>query len=201
MLQQRRLRLSKQGTPDWLAPDIQLQQQMQERLVYKWEQKIPQTEAGGFYFSELQETFNHPLTTIEMEEVFENGARMGLHILMPYWDADLIEMLYRVSPNLLLKGGRSKGLVRESMARRFPNLGFERQKKVIATNFFNNTMLEEGRKAWQVMGGTPALAELGIVDSKRLQVTMTNILAANQPRQEYRIWDILNAEAWLKSCL
>ena len=103
-------------------------------------------DTGGFYFRELWESLDHPLTAMEMEEVFESGTRMGLRILMPYWDADLLEMLYRIPPHLLNKGGRSKGLVRQSVARRFPQLGFERQKKVIATNFFNSTMLQDGKK-------------------------------------------------------
>ena len=107
-------------------------------------------------------------------------------------------MLYRIPPHLLNKGGRSKGLVRQSVARRFPQLGFERQKKVIATNFFNSTMLQDGKKAWQVLGGTPALAELGIVDGERLGSTMEDILAGNQLRQAYRIWDVLNLESWLR---
>ena len=45
-------------------------------------------DTGGFYFRELWECLDHPLTAMEMEEVFESGTRMGLRILMPYWDAD-----------------------------------------------------------------------------------------------------------------
>ena len=90
---------------------------------------------------------------------------------MPYWDVDVLEMLYRIPPHLLNKGGRSKGLVRQTVARRFPQLGFERQKKVIATNLFNSMMLQDGKKAWRVLGGTQALAKLGIVDEERLGST------------------------------
>ena len=155
-------------------------------------------DTGGFYFRELRESLDHPLTAMEMEEVFESGTRMGLRILMPYWDADLLEMLYRIPPHLLNKGGRSKGLVRQSVARRFPQLGFERQKKVISTNFFNSTMLQDGKKAWQALGGTPALAELGIVDAERLDSTIDGILGGNKFDQAYRIWDVLNLESWLR---
>ena len=185
-------------TPDWVAPDPVLKQEIDQRLETRLGQTKPMRDTGGFYFRELWECLDHPLTAMEMEEVFESGTRMGLRILMPYWDVDLLEMLYRIPPHLLNKGGRSKGLVRQSVARRFPQLGFERQKKVTATNFFNSTMLQDGKKAWQVLGGTPALAELGIVDEERLGSTMEDILAGNQPRQAYRIWDVLNLEAWLR---
>jgi hypothetical protein len=185
-------------TPDWAAPDPALKQEIDQRLEARLSQTQPIRDTGGFYFSELWECLDHPLTAMEKEENFENGTRMGLRILMPYWDVDVIEMLYRIPPHLLNKGGRSKGLVRQSVARRFPQLGFERQKKVTATNFFNSMMLQDGKKAWQVLGGTPALAELGIVHEERLGSAMENILAGNHPPQAYRIWDILNLEAWLQ---
>ncbi len=197
LLQARQRRRSRQSALNWVAPDPVLKQQVDQRLETMGQTK-PMRDTGGFYFRELWECLDHPLTAMEMEEVFENGTRMGLRILMPYWDTDLLEMLYRVPPHLLSKGGRSKGLVRQSVAHRFPELGFERQKKVITTNFFNSTMLREGKKAWQVMGGTPALAELGIVDAVRLGSTVEGILTGNQPRQAYRIWDVLTLEAWLR---
>ena len=198
LLQARQRRRVRRTTPDWTAPDPALQQQIDERLEGRLGQTKPMRDTGGFYFRELWESFDHPLTAMEMEEVFESGTRMGLRILMPYWDADLLEMLYRIPPHLLNKGGRSKGLVRQSVASRFPQLGFEKQKKVFSTNFFNSTMLQEGKKAWQALGGTPALAELGIVDGERLGSTIEAILGGNQLRQAYRIWDVLNMESWLR---
>jgi hypothetical protein len=198
LLQARQRRRVQRTTPDWVAPDPALQKQIDQRLETRLGQTKPMRDTGGFYLRELWESFDHPLTAMEMEEVFESGTRIGLHILMPYWDADLLEMLYRIPPHLLNKGGWSKGLVRQSVARRFPQLGFERQKKIFSTNFFNSTMLHEGKKAWQALGGTPALAELGIVDPERLGSTVEGILAGNQFRQAYRIWDVLNLESWLR---
>ena len=130
LLRARQRRRARRTTPNWVAPDPVLKQEIDQRLETRLSQTKPMRDTGGFYFSELWESLDHPLTAMEMEEIFENGTRMGLRILMPYWDADLLEMLYRVPPHLLNKGGRSKGLVRQSVARRFPQLGFERQKKV-----------------------------------------------------------------------
>lgn len=198
LLQARRRRRARQTTPNWVAPDPKLKQEIDQRLETGLGQEKPMRDTGGFYLRELWESFDHPLTAMEMEEVFESGTRMGLRVLMPYWDADLLAMLYRIPPHLLNKGGRSKGLVRQSVARRFPQLGFERQKKMFSTNFFNSMMLQDGKKVWQAMDGTPALAELGIVDRERLGSTIEGILAGNQLRQAYRIWDVLNLESWLR---
>lgn len=198
LLRARQRRRMRRATPNWMAPDPVLKQQIDQRLETRLGQTKPMRDTGGFYLREVWESLDHPLTAMEMEEVFESGTRMGLRILMPYWDADLLEMLYRIPPDLLNKGRRSKGLVRQSVARRFPQLGFDRQKKVFSTNFFNSTMLQDGKKAWQALGGTPALAELGIVDRGRLGSTIEDILAGNQLRQAYRIWDVLNLETWLR---
>jgi asparagine synthase (glutamine-hydrolysing) len=198
LLQARQRRHVRRTTPDWVSPDRALQQQIDQRLETRLGQTKPMRDTGGFYSRELWEFLDHPLTAMEMEEVFDRGTRMGLRIRMPYWDTDLLEMLYRIPPHLLNKGGRSKGLVRQTVARRFPQLGFERQKKIFSTNLFNSTMLQEGKKAWQALGGTPALAELGIVDRERLASTFEGILAGNQLHQAYWIWDILNLESWLR---
>ena len=185
-------------TPNWAAPDPALKQEIDQRLESRLGQTKPTRDTGGFYFSELWDALDDPLTTMEMEEIFESGTRMGLRILMPYWDADLLEMLYRIPPHLLNREGRSKGLVRQSLAHRFPQLGFERQKKVAFANVFQSMMLQDGKKAWQAMGGTPALAELGVVDPERLGSTIEGILAGNQLRQAYRIWDVLKLESWIR---
>ena len=198
LLQARQKRRVRRTTPNWIVLDPALKQELDQRLKAKSEQTKPVRKTAGFYFSDLFDALDHPLTAMEMEEYFEHGARMGLRILMPYWDADLLEMLYRIPPHLLNKGGRSKGLIRQSVARRFPQLGFERQKKVTFANVFNSIVLEEGKKAWLTLGGTPALAELGIVDEERWSSTMENILAGNQLHQAYRIWDVLKLESWLQ---
>jgi asparagine synthase (glutamine-hydrolysing) len=198
LLQARQKRRMQRTIPDWVAPDPALREHIDQRLQKSLEQTKPVRAKGGFYFRELWRSLDHVLTAMEMEEVFESGTRMGLPILMPYWDADLLEMLYRVPPHLLNKGGRSKALVRQSLARKFPELGFDQQKKIVTINFFDSTLLRDGKKAWQVMGGTPALVKLGIVDEERLASTIADLLTGGQPRQAYRIWDVLNLEAWLR---
>jgi hypothetical protein len=52
-----------------------------------------------------------------------------------------------------------------------------------------------------MMGGTPALADLGVVDAKILGADIEQILATNQMRQAHRIWEVLVLEAWLRTRL
>jgi hypothetical protein len=59
-------------------------------------------------------------------------------------------------------------------------------------------LLQEGPRAWQKMGGTPALADLGVVDSASLSASLEQISQHSQGQYAYRIWDVLNLEAWLR---
>jgi hypothetical protein len=121
-----------------------------------------------------------------------------MRIREPYWDADLVQYLCRVPPELLLRGGREKGLVRETVARRFPNLGFERHRKVLASDFFRETLQAEGQAAWNRSGGTPALAELGIVDGQAVDALVAESLTTTNLRIAHRLWELLNLETWLQ---
>lgn len=194
VLRARQRRRIRQAMPVWLAPDPTLRRELARRA----DLKRSEGGLGGYYLHEGRVAYDHPLTSIEMEEFFENGRRLGLRFLQPYWDADLVDFLYRMPPELLNQGGRSKGLVRGMLARRFPDRGFEKQKKVQATGFFRSMMLQEGAHAWEIMGGTPALAELGIVDPHLLDATVRAILADPQSSQSFVIWDLLSLEAWAR---
>ena len=194
----RRRRQRTLSIPAWVAPDPGLRREFHQRAEAEAATAVRGREPGGFYFRELRRTLNHPLVALELEEIFESGRRVGLRVLQPFWDAELVQLLCRIPPRRLNLGGRSKGLVRAALNQRFQHLNFEQQKKVISVEFFNSTMLNEGRRAWQLMGGTPALAELGVVDPLFLGDTIDRILAQHQRGEAYRIWDTLNLEAWLR---
>lgn len=185
------------STPRWIAPDPALRSAVDDRAGNVL--RAPQPGPGGFYEQEMRTALDHPLMTIEAEEHFEFGRRAGTAMLHPYWDADLVDLLYRTPPWLVMKGGRTKALVRDTVARRFPNLGFERQRKVHATNFYWRVLKEEGPGAWAQLGKASALAELGIVDSTLLADTLTDLFAGRRVHERYRIWTILQLEAWVRS--
>jgi asparagine synthase (glutamine-hydrolysing) len=184
--------------PEWLAPDPELRREMERQSEVGGHMAGRTRGSAGFYFRELHRALDHPLTTLEFEEMFESGRRLGLRVLMPFWDAELVRFLYRVRPRILNQGGRSKGLVRAMLEQRFPQLDFGRQKKIVSLDFFRSTMLNEGERAWRSMGGVPALAELGIVDAVSVDRVLREILDQRRQGDAFRIWDILNLEAWLR---
>ncbi len=119
-------------------------------------------------------------------------------MLAPFYDADLVDFLCRTPPELLNGGGYSKGLVRQTVARRFPGLGFERQKKVTVLNFLREVFLKEGIHLWRTMGGALALAELGIVDAPALDSEMSALFSGDRPQNVYHLGNVLLTEAWLR---
>jgi asparagine synthase (glutamine-hydrolysing) len=192
----RRQRQRAKSMQVWVAPAPALRQEMEWRAEQG--RRDYQVTHESYYLREIRKTLDHPLISWELEEISENSRQMGVRVLQPYWDAEIIELLCRTPPNLLNKGGRSKGLVRHGLERRFPNAGFERQKKVSALNFFNNSLLQQGERVWESMGGARALAELGSVDAKLLDAKIHQVLANNQVQEAYRIWEVLVLDAWLR---
>lgn len=194
--QQRRHSRIVSSTPEWVAPDPELRRAIDDRASRVLAESEPYH--GSFYEQQMRTALEHPLNTMEAEEYFEQGRRLGVRILHPYWDADLVSLLYRTPPEVLSRGGRAKGLVRATIARRFPDLGFERQKKVHATNFYWRTMQTEGPAAWRTLGTAATLAKLGVLDAKLHASTMAELFEGKRPQESYRIWNTLHLEGWAR---
>jgi asparagine synthase (glutamine-hydrolysing) len=197
VLRRRRRRGMADAMPDWVAADAGLREQLLVRAERaaggrEWER------SRKFYLQEGRIGLDHAIVSLEMEEVFENGRHLGVRMAQPYWDPDLVDLLYRIPPDVLNRGGRAKGLVRETLARRFPGLGLDRQKKVIATDYFTSVMLGQGRRIWDRSGGPQALADLGVVDPARVNQAAERMFSSRTARAANRIWNILNLEAWVR---
>ena len=126
------------------------------------------------------------------------GKRVGVWFLHPFRDPDLVEMLCRIPPRALNEGGRTKGLVRGTLARRFPGLGLEWQRKVSAKSFFESLLLQEGPGLADAAGDFPALSALGVVDGRAARAFVREELNHPSP-QIQRIWEPIKLEMWVRS--
>jgi asparagine synthetase B (glutamine-hydrolysing) len=191
-----RVRRLMSHTPGWVARDSALRRELWNRAERGL---MPLRPDGGFYLQEVRGAIDHPLMSLELEESFEFGRRHGVKMLHPYWDADVVDMLYRTPPDLLNRGGRSKGLVRETVARRFPGLGFNRHKKVGAMPFYRALIKREAGRAWKRLGSVHALADLGIVEPGAAAKAFTAIMSGPDTSPMYRLWDIVSLETWARA--
>ena len=183
-----------QQLPPWLAPEPALR----EELYQRYEQSVSIPGPEGYYLHDLRRYLDNARGALEFDEHFENGRRVGVRLLHPFWDVDLVDFLYRIPPRLLYRGGHSKGFVRQRLAQRFPGLGFEQQRKIVSRGYFTSMNLEEGWLAWQKLGGAPALAKLGIVDHATLAADLPRRYQAGGMADAYWIRGVLFGEAWLR---
>jgi len=193
-----RRRALEELTPAWIAPDPALRRELGWRLEQRVEASLQETLDGRWYLREIRQTQESFLQTLEFEEWFENGRRLGAPVLAPFWDSDLVRFLCRVPPRSLNWNGRSKGLVRRTLAHRFPGLGFERQPKVAVRTYHRDSLLREAPAAWRALGGAAAMAELGLVDGTVLESMMSEIFSGARAAEWGHIWPVLSVEAWLR---
>ena len=138
----------------------------------------------------------------EQEEMFDVYRRAGVRVLQPFWDADLVDLLFRMPPFELNRGGRTKGLVRDSLARRFPTLGFERQRKVLAVEFYKSMIVQDAPRIWGELGGAKALKEMGIIDEQGLdRILKPNLYRPPNAKAAHEVLTVLNLESWTRTQL
>lgn len=186
--------------PAWIGPGADLRAALEDRVLRRVPMASPRrpAERRSLYFREARANLDHPLFALDVEEIYETGRRVGAPQFDVYWDADLVEFLYRVPPHLLNRGGRSKGLVRDDLARRFPGFGFDRQKKLVSRNFFAETIFREGPGVWEDLGGAQALAGHGLVDATGADAFVRSTLDVRDVRGIDQVWRLMSLEAWLR---
>jgi asparagine synthase (glutamine-hydrolysing) len=193
----RRMRNYRSAAPSWVAPDPAVRKTLDERLAAQVTRPAP---PDGFYVQELRESLQHPLVSLEREERFEFGRLNGVRYSYPFWDPDLVDLLMRTPPEYLNRNGRSKGLVRQTVAARMPDLNFDRQIKRTGTSFSRTLIAAEGRSLFAELGETKVLGDLGIVDPCMAR-SFVGAALDGDTADLYRVWDLLNLEYWVRTRL
>jgi len=206
-LEEVRRRHIRERMDPWLAPDKELANSVEERAV-AWKQD---RHSQGSYLSDVVPYFENIVVAMEREEAFERGRRLGLEPFMPFWDPEVVDFLVRTPPRLLHSGQRAKGILRGTLARRFPTGGFDDQKKILITDFSTAMLTEQIPRAWEEYHGAPRLSASGIVDETALQSAFRTSLMKLQGRERgddsnvlefsmlaHKLWSVLNLEAWAR---
>lgn len=175
--------------PAWVAPDPAIRRAMEGRLNRWIDEARPRQ---GFYHREGRTALRHPAITHDMEETQEFGRRHDARMLHPFWDVDLIEMLHRVPPDLLMADGRSKSLLRRRLGARLPGLGLESRGKISAGHVFRGVMERETPAVLRNMGGVQALSRMGAVASADIESEAQRLAGPG------RLWTLLNLENWVR---
>lgn len=188
----RSLRMS-DGDPDWIAPDRALRATQRARAEGALGVADP---AEGFAGADANLILRHVGTSHMFEEYFETGPLAGVRFVHPYYDPDLVQFACDASPAELNHGGWLRGLLRTQLADRLPALGFDRQRKVLATDFHRRSLSASPTASAFIKDGFSALSDLGVVDSAKVRAALDADLSA---RANSARLDLVNLEAWVRS--
>ncbi|MFQ5525135.1 MAG: asparagine synthase-related protein [Thermoanaerobaculia bacterium] len=189
----RRRRISR-AMPTWLAPDPDLR-----RLLVERADLAEPLGVSSLYVREMRRGLDHALLSLEFEESFELGRRIGIRLAHPFFDPDLVAFLYRIPPEQLVgDGGPDRRLIRDLTSEAFPELGFGSLKKSDARGFFRLAAAREGIELWRALGGPTELARLGIVDARGVEAEIATLMKQERSPGIFRLWDFINTEAWLR---
>lgn len=184
--------------PAWAAPDPALRQAIHDRIAEaRRRDEAGRREAGSHYDWESRRALDHPIVLAELENKFFMGQAAGLRVLEPYWDSDLIELLYATHPDDLSRGGFAKGLVHRVVHRELPSLPSLKSKKIGLTMYYQSRIRREGRLAWDRGRDVPRLAALGAVDPAKLAAKVEEAFANPSGRGLWMVNFILAYETWL----
>ena len=190
--------------PHWVVSDPELRKEADRRtelLVDKYLNRPDPKGRYGFYSSSFVWYFVDTVVSMELEQQFEAAEKTAVPVLQPYYDADLIELLLRISPEVLQQGGMEKGLVRNAVARRFPDLKFQRKKKISALGYWQSMIHGEAPAAWKRIGGASTLIKMGIINKAVVESVVQEAFTSNSAFKSYPVWDLLCTETWLQSRL
>lgn len=180
----------------WIAPEPSLRTQLARRIEDNPPDNTPTRGAENGYRKFFRSMLDAPHLGLRTEEAFVLGRHTGVREQDPFWDADLIDLLVRIRPQIRNKGGVSKVLVRGALSRRFPLRKFESQRKSRSQGFFIESALRaEARRAASALGDKWVLGELGVIDAKQVQAFLENPPAG----KGWRVWDLLNLESWVRA--
>jgi len=188
-----RRQAAKFNMPSWLALDLR-------KDLYARAHQAAEGTGRTFYERDIIDNIlDQPLTVLYKEDNFESSRRTGVLMLEPFYDPEVIQFLVRTPPWLRSQGGRYKGLLRQFLHRRHPQLGYDRQQKPYATGFVARKVFEGARRIWPELKNLRALSELGIVRAQRMDARMTEILEKENSAQLRFLWMTLCAEVWARS--
>lgn len=191
---------ARRAFPEWLAPDPGVRRTIVERLTKaKRKERLLRGDSPSLYEFEARRSLHHAIVVSEIENKFAMGEAIGAKFFEPYWDADLIDLLYRTPPEILNRGGLAKGLVHQIVREALPSFTVPKQKKIALNVFYRKRVHEEASGVWRAAGGVPALARMGLVDEKKFAVLVERMLAAGDTGDLWLIPHVLSVDAWARA--
>lgn len=183
----------------WIAPDPALCAEVDRREMESWERAHACSNIRSLALRSSRSTLDLPQKWLFHEETFELGRRVGVRVAQPFWDADLIDLMMKIRPQVRMRDGFTKSLLRGPLIRQLPGLGFDKRLKSYTGNVIFSYTRSGAAKARESMGRTWLLADLGLVDPDRLNPFIDRALSGVSGGELSHAWEILNLETWVRA--
>lgn len=125
------------------------------------------------------------------------SAPFGVTAASPLFDREVVEMAFRIPPQLKLRGSSEKYLLKEAVRDLLPAAIIERPKSgmmVPVEGWFRGPLVEHARE--RLLDG---LAAYGLFRPDYLERLLAGRLGGLRPRHGVKIWLLVTLEAWLRN--
>jgi hypothetical protein len=186
--------------PPWVAPDPALRAHVAQRVEARFASGRGSPKIDSYYFRDTRSWLDAPDRWFGEEENFLVGRSSGVPVRTPFRDPDLIDFLVTIRPLGRSEDGLSKAFLRRRLVRRFPRLGFDRQRKTNLGEAFLDVLARQAGSQFRALGGLKTLADMGVVDARQAGDLLGDTLAGTGPRARAGFaWIILNLETWVRA--
>jgi asparagine synthetase B (glutamine-hydrolysing) len=192
-------RRARKSFPGWVVLKGALGDELLVRAeAARRRERLERSLSASLYEYEMKRSLAHPVVLGELESRFEMGERTGVRVVEPYWDADLVELLYHTPPEFLHRGNVQKGLVRQLIRDAIPDMKLPKNNKIHGAKYFQERVRKEARRAWDRFGGAKRLDEMGIVDNSKLSRLLEKQFA-DPAASLWLVPHVLSIEAWVRA--
>jgi Asparagine synthase/Glutamine amidotransferase domain len=169
--------------PDWLVPDRTLRAE----FVAACAEHRPAVSARDHVTRSRLRLLDHATPSMIQEALFAAKQRIGIPVLAPLLDPDVVSVITSIPPVRLVAHGRAKALAAELAGSRVPAYARHWPPTVYGDSLWARTITSEGTAAWSKTGGAELLAAAGVVDRHLLEQRL---------RQKERRWSAAES-TWL----
>ena len=181
--------------PHWLVPEREFRRRATDHLV----EVVPSWRVRSQLGGRASDFLDDVSLSNMWESSYDSNRRLGVRLLAPILEPDVVAFLSNLTPRLLIDHGKAKALARHVLAPRLPTLAHSWPRTVYADSLWQRALEREGARAWSVLGGTPLLAELGVVDEGLLGARIKAGRPGFSGREAARVCRTLVLERWLGS--
>jgi asparagine synthase (glutamine-hydrolysing) len=115
----------------------------------------------------------------------------------PYLDRDLVEFLFAIPREQLIRPGRRRSLMRRGLRGIVPSLILERPRKAFPTRTVLGS-IEKHREQFSTLASESLLAQIGFIDSREFLSQISSVQVSN-PRWWSAITRSILLEIWLQA--